>query len=176
MKKIGKKLLLICFGILFINLVSANNFPTTINLNLQIVDDSGNLLVGSYVINFSISNDSLGNTILFSQQDTLTTDSRAIISNYTLNVSNVDFSKYPETYLIYRRNNIIKSAQRISAVPYSFYSNNSANLNGKSESNLNVNSSKYSNNWSTNNGTLSGINTTQMENNNGILNLIMSFF
>lgn len=116
-----KKVILICLGVLLINSVFA--FPDSINTNIQIKDSSGNVKTGTYIINFSIARYPNCSDILYSSQQSLTTDVNGVI-NFTLENIDIDFSQ-GDYALCYYKDNVLTYASNLSVVPYSFFSSKS---------------------------------------------------
>jgi hypothetical protein len=114
------KLILLLMGIMIMPLVLS--FPTNTNLNIQVTDDSGNILTGTFAYRFEFSSSQDCFDIEYTNSKDVTTDSRGIF-NYTLPDTNLlDWSK--KLYLCTYRDGILKGISPIGAVPYSYYSDN----------------------------------------------------
>lgn len=122
-----KKSRILAFFFLLLIIPIATAFPNSMNINLQTTDNSGNIITGAYTFNFSVSGDSSCSNILYSNQISLTTDSRGII-NYTLTNLNVNWND-TQFYFCYRRDGTLKSTIPFSIVPYSLISNYSNYVN-----------------------------------------------
>jgi hypothetical protein len=137
-------LIIVLFIISFfaVGFVFSAEIEDVLHLNIQVMNSSGDVLTGTFNFVFNISTTSDCANVVYSNLTTLTTDSRGVISYYLENV-NLNFSD--QYWLCYYRDGVLINASKIARVPYVFYSNNSAFLNGKNESSLDVNSSNYLN-------------------------------
>ena len=132
-----KRYIFLIIGVFLISFGYAQNFPTSINLNVQVSDNGGQTLYANapFLFNFTISPFSDCSSPIYSNSVTLITDARSII-NFTLPNVNIDFSQYPTLYFCEYRDNVLQYSNTISAVPYAYISNNSYNLNGYNLTNL----------------------------------------
>lgn len=113
-----KKIFLIFIGFLLISLVSAVDINDSMHVQVQVTDDSGNLVVGTYNFNFSLSTSPSCTTSIFSKYfSSVQTDSRAISDFYLYDIP-TNFTE--QSYLGYYRDGILKNCSFISRNPYSF--------------------------------------------------------
>jgi len=112
-------LFLICV-ISLVSLISA--FPTTHHLNIQVVNDSGYIEVGTYLFNFTINSNDDCTGVVYSNSTTLTTDARGIVNYYLEDVGDIDFSN--DYYFCYYRDNVLKANRSLSSVPYANFAKN----------------------------------------------------
>jgi len=148
-----KKILFLILGIFLLNFVSAlSNIENSIHINVLVTNSSNNdsILRGTFDFAFNVS---------------LTENCNSVVKNYTfLNrktdgggrinfyLTGISFND-SQYFLCSYRSGVLQNVSKIVYNPYSLLSNSSDNWD-----NLNT------------------INTTQMQNNGGILNLIMGFF
>ena len=113
-----------------------SSFPNSFNLNVQTTNDSGDIITGSYIINFSIDSGTICNNSIYLKSQNITTDTRGIFSLVLDNVS-IDFSS-GNYRLCYFRDGILKSNTSLNSVPYSYYSLNTSTSGFIYNSNLNA--------------------------------------
>ncbi len=126
MKK-GLNLQLVFALILSLGFVSAAAIADDLHVNVQVRDDSGNILTGTYKFDFNISTTSGCDAVVYNSTTTAATDARGIVSYYLENLD-IDFNE--QYYLCYYRDGTLKSASKIVRTPYSF---NSKYLGGYAE-------------------------------------------
>ena len=135
------------FTILFISLFSVtfvSAIGNTIPIQIQTTDDSGNIQTGTYEFTINISNSTTCSPVLYSNISTFTTDNRGIVS-YDLTV---DLPFDEQYYLCYYRDGISKENKTVGTNPYAFRAN-------------------VSDYWDN----LNTINSTQLEDSSGELNI-----
>ena len=175
-KEIILTLAILLFSFTFI---SSELIQDSLHISLITTDSNNNTIKGIYDFNFSISNDSLCNyTIKNYSFENINTNPEGRASFY---LDNTSMSYNTQYYLKELRDNVLIGCFKISYPKNHMISNvselindlnfiNSTTLN---EGNLNVNSSLSLN---TSIGYIKDVSSTQMQNNGGVLNLIMSFF
>jgi hypothetical protein len=141
--KMGKIIIALALSIFLISLVSA--FPNNLSVNVQTTDASGNILTGTYTFNFTISPNNDCSAPVYSNQQTLATDSRGII-NITLPDVDVEFSS-ANYRLCYRRGGVLKSNSLIASSPYSYFARNTTTGGLISDSNVDVTPFNISADW-----------------------------
>ncbi|MBI4116892.1 hypothetical protein HY449_04060 [Candidatus Pacearchaeota archaeon] len=127
MKRGGLNLLFVIALIVAINFVSAAAIADDLHVNVQVRDDSGTILTGTFKFDFNISTTSGCDSVVYNSTTTAATDARGIVSYYLENL-NIDFNS--QYYLCYYRDGTLKSSSKIVRTPYSF---NSKYLAGYSE-------------------------------------------
>lgn len=178
-----KKEILILISVLFlINLIHA--FPTSTSLNIQ-AEDGGVIKTGTFNYTFNFSTTSNCLSVVYSNTTTITTNSRGIFNYYLPSTNQINYSNIGNLYLCIYRNGNLTNNSLVGAIPYAYYSNDSNcwdgncnftffNQSWSSTYNLtydtyySLNYTNSSNFWDS----LDTFNATQMENNNGILNLL----
>lgn len=147
------KLIIVLVMFLLIGIVHAADVEDSLGLSIQTTDDSGDIITGTFNLTFNITNQVDCSNVLYTNTTQQTTDSRGLIF-YTLENVNLNFSE--QYYLCYYRNGSLISNTTISRSPYAFTTKTS-------------NSSDC---WDN----MGSINSTQMEDSGGILNILESWF
>src|SRR3989344_1796482 len=126
MKK-GLNLQLVFALILALGFVSAAAIADDLHVNVQVRDDSGNILTGTYKFDFNISTTSGCDAVVYNSTTTAATDARGIVSYYLENLD-IDFNE--NYYFCFFAAGTLKSSSKIVRTPYSF---NSKYLGGYAE-------------------------------------------
>jgi len=150
MKRNNLLIIIVLVLLITFNFISA--IPQTISIQGKLTNSSNNALSGTYNMIFKIYNVSTGGSALYSASQSLNTDSNGIY-NAILNDINLTFTE--QYFLGIQVESDAEMSPRINLTssPYAFRANNS----------------DYWNN-------LNATNSTQFENNNGLLHLVESWF
>ena len=119
--KVNKELIVLLFGIFLIGVVSA--IPQTLNIQGKLTNGSdGNVLAGTYNINFSIYNATTAGVFLWSQNHSVTTDGNGF---YSVILSGVDVNFSEQYYLGVAVEDDVEMVPRINltSAPYTFRTN-----------------------------------------------------
>ena len=111
---------IILLSIFILNFISAAA-DDNLHLNIQAINSSGDVQVGTFNFVFNISTDANCNNIFYTNSTSLTTDSRGIISYYLTN-TNLNYSD--QYWLCYYRNNVLINVTKIAQTPYTFFAKN----------------------------------------------------
>ncbi|HTY44205.1 MAG TPA: hypothetical protein VMC80_03105, partial [Patescibacteria group bacterium] len=135
MKKGVVFIVLFMFFLTYFSLISASSVSDSIPIQIQTLDDSGNIINGTFQFTINISNSNTCTPVLYTNTTTLTTDPRGVVS-YTLDNMNIDFiSQY---WFCYYRDGVLKQIIRAARVPYAFNAKNVTTEGIISNSNLNL--------------------------------------
>lgn len=107
------------FFIFLFSITCVSAIGNTVPIQIQVTDNIGNIFTGTYEFTINISNSSNCSPVLYSNISTLTTDARGIVS-YDIEL-NLPFDE--QYYLCYYRDGILKQSKKIGTNPYSFRSN-----------------------------------------------------
>ena len=89
---------------LVVSFISAAAINEELHLNIQVINSSGDVNAGTYDFEFNITIDSACDNVIYTNQTTLTTDSRGIVSYYLEDV-NLNFSD--QYWLCYYRDDVL---------------------------------------------------------------------
>ncbi len=113
----SRKLFLIFLIFVFLfSTVFAAGVEDDLHLNIQVLD-SGEVTTGTFDFVFNITTDSGCSNVVYSDSETLTTDSRGIISYY---LQSVDLSYSDQLYLCHYRDGALINVSQIARTPYAF--------------------------------------------------------
>ena len=129
-----KSVVLFLFFFLFAN-VSAEAIANQLHVNIQVTDNNGQIVNGTYQFVFNITTDSGCANVVYSNTTILNTDSRGIISYYLGDV-NLNFSD--QYYLCYYRNGTLINNSKMGMVPYAFRAKNITSSGIEWVSNVNL--------------------------------------
>ncbi|NCN86782.1 hypothetical protein GW932_03025 [archaeon] len=90
-----------------------------LHLNIQTLDGAGEVITGTFNFQFNITTDPSCSNVIYSDSQSLTTDSRGIVSVY-LNDTNLDYDN--QYYLCYYRDSSLIDVTQIARTPYAFRS------------------------------------------------------
>ena len=106
--------------IFFLQILSASPISKDLHLNIQTLS-GGEVTTGTFDFVFNISNSTDCSNVVYSDSQTLTTDSRGIISHY---LENVTMDQNIQYYLCHYRDGTLINNTQIAQVPYAFQAMN----------------------------------------------------
>lgn len=116
-----KKGVVIFYILFMLSFVCADVVGDNIPIQIQTVDNSGNIITGTFEFKIDISTSSSCTPVLYSNTSTRTTDARGIVS-YNLENVNLNFSE--QYWFCYYRDGVLKDTVKAARVPYTFRAKN----------------------------------------------------
>jgi len=135
--KRGLFAIIILSFIFSLSFFSAISVGDNIPIQIQTLDNSGNVITGTFTFQINISNSITCSPVLYSNTTTKTTDSRGVIS-YTLEDVNLAFDE--QYWFCYYRDGVLKETIKASRVPYAFQAKNVTSSGILFDSNLDMGS------------------------------------
>jgi hypothetical protein len=127
--------ILIIVLIFTLSLVLSAPIENILHLNIQVTNSSGGILTGTFNFIFSISTTADCGTVVYSDPETLTTDSNGGISYYLPNV-NINYSD--QYWLCYYRGGVLINSSKIAMVPYAYRAKNVSSSGIEVNSNIGI--------------------------------------
>ena len=147
--KRGLFVLIILLFIFAFGFLSATSIGDNIPIQIQTLDDSGNIITGTFTFQINVSNSITCSPVLYSNTITLATDSRGVIS-YSLENVSLPFNE--QYWFCYYRDGILKETIKAARVPYAFVAKNVTSSGIVFDSNLNLSSYNLTTNYLFGNG------------------------